>query len=244
MGRTIQQIRKDLDRIEERVKLIKEDIYKTYTDYLDILTQVVAHHFILACYQVCTQIYPESFLKLSFSQRESLQQQLRKISQDNFQNLLEDSEEQDNINNPVELQEWQKNLENNLENKLEELSKVGNNCLQKVGILPEKIPSRIIEMAIEAEDSIPTIGNVANLLNLLVETGKKDDDDEKNIMKITMLRLRLSDIEFSDSNLTSKRHKLREIKEEINQLEQKYQRQIRELAIAEAEAAWRSSWHL
>ncbi|TVQ49746.1 MAG: hypothetical protein EA365_00225 [Gloeocapsa sp. DLM2.Bin57] len=240
MSKTIQQIKKELDKIEEKVSLTGEEIYKAYKDYLNLLIQVVAKQFILASYQICTQIYPEAFLKISFSQREHLQQQLRKISQENFQDLLDYfSSEEDtlNIRNPGELADWLDNLEASLVLKLEEISKLGNNCLQKVGILPEDIPAKIIAMAMEAEENLPNINSSPNLLNILTEK-------ENNISQVTVLRLSLIEIEFSESNLTTQRNKIRTIKQEIKQLEQKYQRQIKELAIAEAETAWRSSWHL
>ena len=245
MTRSIQQIKQEIERIEEKVILISEQIYHSYSEYLDLFNQVVAQQFILAAYQICTQIYPNSFLQLSFSQRESLQQKLRKINQENFQKLLEYFTVEENnlkLNNPVELREWQDNIDQSIVLRLEEISKMGNSCLQKAGVLPEKIPNKVLEMAIEAEENIPTMSSSANLLNLLIETGEIEKED--NISQITVLRLRLSDIEFSDSSLINQRNKIREIKEQINQLEQKYQRQIKELAIAEAEAAWRSSWHL
>jgi hypothetical protein len=244
MTRSIQQIKQEIDRIEAKVIVISEQIYQNYSQYLDLFNQVVAQQFILAAYQICTQIYPNSFLQLSFSQRESLQQKLRKINQENFRKLLEYFSVEENnlkLNNPVELREWQDNIEQSIILRLEEISKMGNSCLQKAGILPEKIPNKVLEMAIEAEENIPTTSSSANLLNLLIETG---EIEKEGINQITVLRLRLSDIEFSDSSLINQRNKIREIKEQINQLNQKYQRQIKELTIAEAEAAWRSSWHL
>ena len=240
----MQQIKQEIDRIEAKVIVISEQIYQNYSQYLDLFNQVVAQQFILAAYQICTQIYPNSFVQLSFSQRESLQQKLRKINQENFRKLLEYFSVEENnlkLNNPVELREWQDNIEQSIILRLEEISKMGNSCLQKAGILPEKIPNKVLEMAIEAEENIPPTSSSANLLNLLIETG---EIEKQGINQITVLRLRLSDIEFSDSSLINQRNKIREIKEQINQLDKKYQRQIKELTIAEAEAAWRSSWHL
>lgn len=240
MSKTIQQIKNELDKIEEKVSLTSQETYKVYQDYLNLLIQVVAKQFILACYQICTQIYPETFLQISFSQRESLQQELRKISQENLQDLLDYSSSEENtlnISNPGELADWLDNLETSLLLKLEDISKLGNDCLQRVGILPEDIPAKIIAMAMEAEDNLPTINSPANLLNILTEK-------ENNISQVTVLKLSLTEIEFSDSNLTTQRNKIRTIKQEIKQLEQKYARQLKELAIAEAETAWRSSWHL
>lgn len=240
MTRMIQQIKKDIDKITDKVIVISEEIYQAYKDYLNLLTEIVAKQFILAAYQVCTQIYPENFLKLSFSQRENLQQKLKKISQENLTKLLEDLLPEENtlmINNPIQLGEWLDNLENSLILKLEELSKLGNNSLQKVGIISEDIPGKIIEMAIEAEENMPRINSPANLLNIVTEK-------ENNLSQITVIKLSLGEIEFSETNLTNQRNKIRGIKQEIKQLEQKHQRLTRELAIAEAETVWRSSWHI
>ncbi len=239
MTRTIQQIKKDLEQIEEKVVLISEEIYRAYREYLGLLSEVVAKQFILAAYQVCTQIYPENFLKLSFSQRENLQRKLLKISQEDFTKLLDYLSPGENtlkLNDPIQLEEWLNNLENSVGLKLAEMSKLGDSTLQKVGILPEDIPGKIIEMAIEAEENIPRINSPANLLSIVTEK-------ENNLSQMTVIKLSLGEIEFSDTNLSNHRNKIRAIRQEIKQIEQKYQRLIRELAIAEAETAWRSSWH-
>lgn len=61
-------------------------------------------------------------------------------------------------------------------------------------------------------------------------------------LKIMLINLRLSDIEFSDARVTSCRNQIRHLQDRLRSRGQDYQRKQKEYAIAQAEAAWRSSW--
>lgn len=246
MARAIQQIKQELENISEKVAQLKEKTYSLYSQYIELLEQAIIKQFIIAAYQLCTQIYPEAFLKLSYSEREELQQNLRKISQENFQEFRENLalNEDLKITTPLELAQWHEYLEDAIITEIDAISKLGNSCLQKAGILPAEIPVQVLEMAIDAEENTQGISSPANLLYLLVETDQDETETQENISKLAVVRLRRSELEFSNSNLTTQRSKIREMGEEIGKLEQKCERHTKELAIAEAEAAWRSSWHL
>ncbi|ELR99178.1 hypothetical protein [Gloeocapsa sp. PCC 73106] len=241
MTRTIQQITKDLETLEQKVAIVSQESYHIYSQYLESLSAALRQQFILASYQLCTQIYPEYFLKLSYSQREQLQQNLIEISQENLQEILA---EKQNITDATELAQWQENLENSITVKLDKISKSANDCLQNAKIFPEETPEQILEMAVETEENLTGINTPANLLYLLIDLAEDETETLGSIQRIAIIYLRLLDLEFSSPNLTAQRSKIREISEQINLLEQKYQKRLRELAIAEAEAAWRSSWHL
>ncbi|YAI82825.1 MAG: hypothetical protein ACQJCO_04535 [cyanobacterium endosymbiont of Rhopalodia sterrenbergii] len=92
MPKYLQQIRHDLTVFEEKTKELALELNRLYTNYLESLSQSVQQQLILACYHICTQIYPEQFLKLSFSQREKLQNNLRQLCQGIQDQLLFDSE--------------------------------------------------------------------------------------------------------------------------------------------------------
>ncbi|MDJ1178998.1 hypothetical protein PJF56_08990 [Roseofilum sp. BLCC_M91] len=83
------------------------------------------------------------------------------------------------------------------------------------------------------------------------EDEEEDEDDELDPiallpfslpLKIMVVKLRLSEIEFSDPRVTRYRNQLRHLQDRLRSREQDYQRKQKEYAIAQAEAAWRSSW--
>lgn len=246
MARSIQQLRKDLETIENKVEVISQEAEKTCQEYMSILSAVVAKNFILAAYQVCTQIYPEAFLQLSYSQREKLQQKLKETSDYDFQKLWQNIVEVESDytgKNPETIQEILEEWEISIKNQLEEQSKQGNHLLQDAGIIPSAIPKKILDMAIDSEEGIPGINSNQNLLHLLIESQAEETEEAPGVAKITVIRLRLGDLEFSHSQLNNQRGQIRKITEQINQLAEQYAKQKQELAIAEAETAWRASWH-
>ncbi len=89
---TVERIEQDLAVLEEAIALLKVDFQSTYEQYLKLLGQAVRQQLILASYQICTQGYPESFLGLSFSQKQNLQQAVRKLGKQVQDKLLSDLE--------------------------------------------------------------------------------------------------------------------------------------------------------
>ncbi|MGD1804718.1 hypothetical protein ACP6PL_04650 [Dapis sp. BLCC M126] len=92
----IRKIGQDLQRIEEAIADIAKEFYSTYQGYLKALGQGMRQQLIFASYHICTQAYSETFLKLSFSQRQKMQEELReivKIGVQELQELLEQNPE-------------------------------------------------------------------------------------------------------------------------------------------------------
>lgn len=248
MPKSMQQLRKELENIESQVKLVCQEIYDNYNEYLKLLSQTVKQQLVLAAYQICTQIYPQEFLNLSYSQREKMQKKLREISQRDFQQILErlqktEENQEIKLQKPKEVVTALEYLEESIKQKLTEISKDSNHCLQEAGIISEEIPGKIIEMAIESEESVPTMNSPTNLLYLLVEKQPEGTEDLDSLTKISAINLRIHELEFSNPKLNNQRHQINKIKEQVSKLANRYQKQEQELAIAEAEAAWRSSWH-
>lgn len=79
MARAIERIEQDIAALEEATDLLQGELNSAYSKYLTILGQAVQQQMVLASYQICTHGYPESFLSLSFNQRQQLQQELRKL---------------------------------------------------------------------------------------------------------------------------------------------------------------------
>jgi hypothetical protein len=66
--------------LEQAIATFAQEFERFYRQYLDELGQSVRRQLILASYYLCTQSYPEPFLDLSVSQRESLQRSLRQLA--------------------------------------------------------------------------------------------------------------------------------------------------------------------
>ena len=82
MARSIGQIQQELDRIKEMVEESAREIQTLYDNYIAILSESAQKQLILAAYQLCTQICPEAFVAISFSQRQKLQQSLRQLGKE------------------------------------------------------------------------------------------------------------------------------------------------------------------
>jgi hypothetical protein len=89
MVRSVDTIRKEIDVLKAETKTLAAEFDRLYIGYLDVLGQAIRRHLTIATYQLCTQIYPESFLALSVRQREKLQQGIRKIGIDVKTELLQ-----------------------------------------------------------------------------------------------------------------------------------------------------------
>jgi len=145
--------------------------------------------------------------------------------------------------NPMELVAWQQNLEKLTQHILKKVSYDANAVLQKVTILPKKIPEQILEVAAAAsEASAEVIPGPPNLLNLVIEIENEQDAEESSLTKIMAINLRLGEIEFADAKVSSARKQIRNLLIQLNKLGQEYQKKQRERSIAEAEAAWRAIW--
>ena len=336
MGRSISQIQKELDAIEEKVIELGEELQTLYDKYIAVLSNSVQKQLILAGFQLCTQIYPEAFVTMSLAQRQKLQQSLRQlgkeiepllsqkptaeeISQEQIDlNLIaqmlknlplstsEDSssdresptseseeelssdkeneestvtipiEEDDlvrgaiqeidleklqniankelnvtqiseiDLSNPHHLLLWQKRVETKIKKTLEDTSIQANKCLQEFDIIPSHLPSKVIDVALKAQKGSAggKLRSIPNIINLVVETDKeKNKQFRANATQISLLRLHLSEIEFTDAAVSSKRNEIRTLVKKVQKLESLYKQKKHEYTQAEADAAWRSSWY-
>jgi hypothetical protein len=274
MGK-IHNLHQELSKIAATVTDYCQQLEKLYSDYLQTLGQSVARQLILATYQVCTQSYPREFLQLSTAQKQQIQTEIKKaakISQEKIAYILEKSyynilniEEipetgkiEKQITDPDLLLNWHESIEKEISHYLERLSMKVNHVLQQAKILPYRLPSQIIEMAIQAEEVGQGTSGTPNILNVLVEAerqrAEKEEEEEENeeeepemlflekVTRLTAIRLRLIEIEFADSTLSQQRQQLRQLLEKINEVRKYYHRKQKECAIAEAESAWRACW--
>ena len=115
--------------------------------------------------------------------------------------------------------------------------------LQKANILPNKLPEPILEAAAAvSEASAEMMPGPPNLLNLMVQMENEQDSEESKLTQIIAIKLRLAEIEFGDTKLSSERRQIRDILVQLNKIGRDYQKKQRERSVAEAESAWRASW--
>lgn len=257
MGRAVEQIERDLAALEEATSAIAVEIHSAYASYLTVLGQAMRQQLTLATYHLCTQGYPENFLGLSFSQRQKLQQAVRKLAQNASDQLIahleeetgEEAEDSSCSPSPTfplpsnpKLLEWQQNLEQAISKTLKTLSYEINRLLQQTGILPKSLPSPLLEAAANSQEASSTgIAGPPNLLNLLIEA-QNDEESQDAVTPIIAIHLRLSEIEFADATLRTRRNHIRNLEVRASSLRREYNKKQKERAVAEAEAAWRASW--
>ncbi|GAB4461359.1 MAG: hypothetical protein OHK0037_10250 [Elainellaceae cyanobacterium] len=140
-----------------------------------------------------------------------------------------------------DLMRWQARVERRIAAVLRDQSQAANRLLHQTNILPNQIPEPIIEVAAKAGASDSTLGP-PNLLNLMIEA-QGDDPNQVSITRIVAIRLRLSELEFGSPLLANWRSKVRGLNARLKQLGKDYEKKTRERAIAQAEQAWRSTWH-
>ena len=144
--------------------------------------------------------------------------------------------------NPIELVEWQQDVEEGIEETLKKVSQRANILIQKIGVLPKKLPEAILAAATAAsESSSDMMPSFPNILNLVIEISDQEDAED-SITQIMAIHLRLEEIEFADVTLLTERKGIRNILMQLSKLGREYQKRQKELKIAEAEAAWRASW--
>jgi hypothetical protein len=143
--------------------------------------------------------------------------------------------------NSQDLLHWQESLEQEISTALQDISHQANRQLQQSSILPKRLPEPVLEVAAKADLASEAIANQPNLLNLLIKSSIKGNK-ESVMTQVMAIRLRLSEIEFSNANVIHWRSKIRGLSTQLNKLHREYQKKQKEKAIAQAEAAWRSSW--
>jgi hypothetical protein len=80
MSGTSERIKREIAGVEDASAQLAIEFHHTYSSYLTALGEVTKKQLILACYYICTQAYPDTFTKLSFNQRQKMQQELRLLA--------------------------------------------------------------------------------------------------------------------------------------------------------------------
>jgi hypothetical protein len=133
-------------------------------------------------------------------------------------------------------------MEEAIAQTLQTISLETNRLLQHTGIIPDKLPAAVLEAAAKVEASGEGTPGSPNLLNLLMETDSDGDSEDSTLTRIVAINLRLSEIEFADPTLSAGRNQIRKLSVRVTTIQREYHKKLRERAVAQAEAAWRSSW--
>lgn len=146
------------------------------------------------------------------------------------------------------LVEWQDALEAAIAHEVRAASLKANRLLQQAGILPNKLPEFLKATSNIDANQMEAISK--NMLEMLMDAqgeSEQDPEDEQDaaisiVVQLVAVHLKLSEVEFSDGATTVLRNRLRGLTSRLKTLHQTQRKKERELAIAEAEEAWRASW--
>jgi hypothetical protein len=221
------QKRYDLQKkIKGLETVFKEDLFKAFSSIKLINNQVI-------------QDFYSKIIKAISEEETSPQENLSdvEITENNQRDLTKEKEL-----DSQDLIKLQLDIEDCLEECLTNISNHANKCLQEAHILPDKIPSKIIEMALQAEENTSLVSGAPNLLSLLIEREDKSDHNI-DITPIVAVCLRLTEIEFNDPSLNVIRQKINTFLKQLDEVDNEYQKKRQQYSIALAESAWRSSWN-
>jgi hypothetical protein len=80
MTKSIKQLNDNLIALDTKAKDLAQNLQDLYQEYLPHLITVVKRQLMVATYHICTQKYPDAFLKLSYSQRTKLQEKIKDLA--------------------------------------------------------------------------------------------------------------------------------------------------------------------
>lgn len=151
---------------------------------------------------------------------------------------------------PSDLVQWQRGLEQAIAGELQTASQAANHLLQQAGVLSQQLPPGLLEAATKADMAEGNGGNTPNVLSLRLDAMELDSELSQPeasskpsiVLHVMAIHLRLSEVEFADSPTTALRTRLRTLGAQLKTLGREYGHKQRERSIAEAQAAWRSSW--
>src|SRR6478672_6881315 len=240
MVRPRERIEQDLAGLEEALAALNLEFRSTYEGYLTALGQAVRQQLILACYHLCTQAVPESFLKLSFEGRQKMQQSVKALaaeSEEKLRSLVTESQAEEEIEEEEEEEEDEDDFDEEQEQEEEDEA-------------DDKEEDEKEKHQVSAINYLFSLANYqlpsTNSPESLARWQNSIEQSIANILKLlsrdTNRLLKLSEIEFADAGTSAWRQQIRNLSLKLNSLGRDYQKKQRELAVVEAESAWRASW--
>jgi hypothetical protein len=209
MAKPIEQVEQDLHQLRTSSREIGRELTAAYRSYFGCFAPTLKQQSIQGCYHLCTNFYPEAFLKINYDRRAQLLKTLQRVISNAIADLSvhiespsqtstsDDDDEPtgeltampaipiDWFETPSSLSTWQRNLEEELNHSLKEISYKLNVLLQQAQIMPPNIPKPILEANPEADRQGGNTANIPNLLSVLIGQNSNkqeedlDDDDEE-----------------------------------------------------------------
>lgn len=89
MAQSLEQINQTLKQLEQQATDLGQKLHRAHQGYRNVLAQTAMEQTIMACFTLCTEAYPQEFLKRSLGDRHKLQTQIKAIAQQMQQDLRE-----------------------------------------------------------------------------------------------------------------------------------------------------------
>jgi hypothetical protein len=172
MARAIERIEKEINELKVAISAIAQELNLAYGKYINILGPALQKQLILASYYLCTQGYPDEFLNLSLNQRQKLQQGIRKLSKEAFQQLISyiQPPEVTQTETGVEFENEEKTEVENEENEENEEKEENEENEQQPKVLDPSNPIELVEWQQDLEEAIQeTLKKVSQSVNILIQ---------------------------------------------------------------------------
>ncbi len=209
MAKPIEQVEQDLHQLRTNSSELGRELTAAYRSYFGCFAPTLKQQSIQGCYHLCTNFYPEAFLKINYDRRAQLLKTLQRVIINAIANLAVHIEQSGKPSNddddddeptgeltampampidwfatPSSLSTWQQNLEGELTHSLKEISYKVNLLLQQAQIMPPNIPKPILEANPDADRQGGNTANVPNLLSVLIgqniDSREEDDLDDED----------------------------------------------------------------
>jgi hypothetical protein len=199
MARPIEQVEQDLTQLRKASSQLGRELTAAYKSYFTTLAPTLKKQSIQGCYYLCTNCYPEDFLKLNYDRRSQLLTTLKRVIRNTIGDLLVQIEPSARTSNnddeptgeltsipvmpidwfatPISLSTWQQHIEEEIGHSLKEISYKVNLLLQQAQIMPPTIPKPILEASIEADRQGGNTANIPNILSILIEQESLDEQE-------------------------------------------------------------------
>jgi hypothetical protein len=143
-----------------------------------------------------------------------------------------------------ELKQAQANTEAQIAEILHKASKKLDQHLQSAKILPATPLEMVLEIAAKAEAVGRPVTRNPNLLTAMVDTPSERDPDHapSHESAVIAVYLQLGEIEFNDTALMAERNQLRKFSAQLEKLDQRIHKKMREQQTLLAANAWQSTW--
>jgi hypothetical protein len=143
-----------------------------------------------------------------------------------------------------ELKQAQANTEAQIAEILHKASKKLDQHLQSAKVLPATPLEMVLEIAAKAEAVGRPVTRNPNLLTAMVDTPSERDPDHapSHESAVIAVYLQLGEIEFNDTALMAERNQLRKFSAQLEKLDQRIHKKLREQQTILAANAWQSTW--